>query len=245
MFTVLNFLTCGAIQIYRFSYTCMWQTWTVPCVNCVWSCRMEALVESSESDSEKSSESEEEPGEDDVALEAYISKASVEDNYKLMEKTVTPEKSPLVLSELRLAHSEAFSPESETALAAAVDDLSLPFPLSDFQTFSVNCLLNKKDLLCVMPTGERCIFLIQSTVKECWILHYNWAFWEMYTRAPGSGKTLVMYLFATALRPEALPIIFGLRYQSQISFVRVKSESNQDQRSAYSRHKSISRQKCG
>ena len=121
---------------------------------------MESQVESSESDSEKSSESEEETSEDNVALEAFISKAAVEENYKLMEKTVTPEKSPLVLSELRLAHPEAFSPESEMALSAAVNDLSLPFPLSDFQTFSVNCLLNRKDLLCVVPTGERCTFLI-------------------------------------------------------------------------------------
>ena len=97
---------------------------------------MESWVESSESDSEKSSESEEETSEEDVALEAFISKASVEENYKLMERTVTPEKSPLVLSKLRLAHPEAFSPESEKALASAVNDLSLPFPLSDFQTFS-------------------------------------------------------------------------------------------------------------
>ena len=128
---------------------------------------MESRVESSESDSEKSSESEEETSEEDVALEAFISKASVEENYKLMERTVTPEKSPLVLSKLRLAHPEAFSPESEKALASAVNDLSLPFPLSDFQTFSVNCLLNQRDLLCVVPTGERCIFLISSIMKEC------------------------------------------------------------------------------
>ena len=53
---------------------------------------MESQVESSESDSEKSSESEEETSEDNVALEAFISKAAVEENYKLMEKTVTPEK---------------------------------------------------------------------------------------------------------------------------------------------------------
>ena len=113
-----------------------------------------------ESDSDlSSSESEEELDNDDCTDQMVISKAEVEQNYKLMEEVCTPERSPLVLSELRLAHPAAFSPASEVALAAALSDLSLPFPLSDFQTFSVHALLNQQDLLCVVPTGQRCIFL--------------------------------------------------------------------------------------
>ena len=77
----------------------------------------------------------------------------------LWKKFALQKDQPLVLSELRLAHPAAFSPASEVALAAALSDLSLPFPLSDFQTFSVHALLNQQALLCVVPTGQRCIFL--------------------------------------------------------------------------------------
>ena len=70
-----------------------------------------------------------------------------------MDRLYIPEPSPLRLSELRVSHPEAFSPESERALESVVRDMELPFPLSDFQIFSVNCLLNRKDLLCVVPTG--------------------------------------------------------------------------------------------
>ena len=128
---------------------------------------MESLTESSESDSEKSSsESEEETLVDDPALETFISRATVEENYKLMQRVSTPEKSPLVLSQLRLAHPEAFSTASEGALASALNNLALPFPISDFQIFSVNCLLNQKDLLCIVPTGKRCIFLVRVNCER-------------------------------------------------------------------------------
>ena len=123
-------------------------------------CRMESTVDPHESDSDfSSSESEEELNTEDSSDQMVISKAEVEENYRLMEEVCTPERSPLVLAELRLAHPAAFSPASELALAAALSDLALPFPLSDFQTFSVNALLNQQDLLCVVPTGRRCIFL--------------------------------------------------------------------------------------
>ena len=149
--------------MYRSSDLVVWAL----CMNFIWYYRMESQVESGESDSEKSSESEEETQEEDCALESYITKAAVEENYELMERVYTPDPSPLVLSDLRLAHPEAFSPASESALASALSDLSLPFPLSDFQTFSVNCLLNQHDLLCVVPTGERCkIHLILSHLQN-------------------------------------------------------------------------------
>ena len=122
---------------------------------------MESQVDPSDTDSDQtSSESESEAITEDFTDEMVISKSVVESNYRLMDTVYTPETSPLVLSELRLAHPSAFTPASERALAAALTELSLPFPLSDFQTFSVNALLNNQDLLCVMPTGQRCIFLI-------------------------------------------------------------------------------------
>ena len=130
---------------------------------------MASQVASNESPSDSETSSSESEEEETITepceIETFISRKEVEENYLLMDKTLTPDISPLVLSKLRSAHPEAFSPASEGALAAAIIDLNLPFPLSDFQIFSVNCLLNKKDLLCVVPTGQKCIFLIAFTVK--------------------------------------------------------------------------------
>ena len=69
---------------------------------------MQSQIES-DSENTSSDSDEEEVDVGDIALEAFISKEAVEENYVLMGKSYTPEKSPLVLSDLRLAHPEAFS----------------------------------------------------------------------------------------------------------------------------------------
>ena len=55
-----------------------------------------------------------------------------------------------------LLHSlyEAFSPESELALAMVLADLQLPFTLSAFQVFATNALLNQVDVVGILPTGS-------------------------------------------------------------------------------------------
>ena len=108
-----------------------------------------------ESESEYTSSSSESEGEDveDTSLDLFISKSDVEANYKLMDRYFTPTKSPIVLSKLRSTYPQAFTPASEKASSTVLAELSLPFPLSDFQVFSINALLNGQDLLCIMPTG--------------------------------------------------------------------------------------------
>ena len=50
--------------------------------------------------------------------------------------------------------SEAFSPESELALQMVLEDLQLPFQDSPFQKFATNALLNRVDIVGILPTGS-------------------------------------------------------------------------------------------
>ena len=55
-----------------------------------------------------------------------------------------------------LSHSlsDAFTPESELALQLVLEDLALPFPVSPFQEFATNALLNRVDVVGILPTGS-------------------------------------------------------------------------------------------
>lgn len=103
---------------------------------------------------------EEEDSEEEVGVvgvdekQLPISAQEVERNYDLMGVLSQPEPPFVTLQQLREEHPQAFTPLSENALASVLGDLNLPFTLSPFQEFSVNALLNQKDILCIAPTGS-------------------------------------------------------------------------------------------
>ena len=72
----------------------------------------------------------------------------------LLGTPVPPPPTPTSLFELRTQYPHAFSTESEVALEAVLEDLQLPFSLSPFQTFITNALLNKVDVMGILPTGS-------------------------------------------------------------------------------------------
>ena len=75
-------------------------------------------------------------------------------NYDRLGRYVAPPPSSSSLLELKAKYPEAFSQESENALAAVLDDLQLPFSLTAFQTFATNAMLNKVDVFGILPTGS-------------------------------------------------------------------------------------------
>ena len=67
-----------------------------------------------------------------------VTKDEVERSLSLLGVPVEPNASTLLLSELRLKHPSAFSPESESLLSAVLKETPLPFPaLSDFQVDTI------------------------------------------------------------------------------------------------------------
>lgn len=75
-------------------------------------------------------------------------------NYERIGSPVAAPPPPLSLEDLRDRHPEAFSSESELALHQVLEELELNFALSAFQQFCVNALLNKVDVVGIMPTGS-------------------------------------------------------------------------------------------
>ena len=66
-----------------------------------------------------------------------VSKEEVQRSLALLGVPVQPDPSTLLLSELRVKHPSAFSPESESLLSTVLAETLLPFPaLSDFQVGS-------------------------------------------------------------------------------------------------------------
>ena len=113
---------------------------------------------SSDSSSSEMQDSESD-GFDDVSDSGLnVSKEEVQRNLALLGVPVEPDPSTLLLSELRLKHPRAFSPESESLLSTVLAETLLPFPaLSDFQVgsfFSVSLLLIKQ--LCCKSIQTRC-----------------------------------------------------------------------------------------
>ena len=62
-----------------------------------------------------------------------ISRVEVEENYLRMGEEVEEEKTSLNLADLRKTHPQAFTTESEALLSAVLEDLQLPYMLSDYQ----------------------------------------------------------------------------------------------------------------
>ena len=83
-----------------------------------------------------SSEGEEsDGGEQELEVEEQlpITAAEVERNYSLMGVLSQPEDPIVSLDQLKLKYPQAFTPVSESALAAVLAELHLPFTLSPFQ----------------------------------------------------------------------------------------------------------------
>ena len=47
----------------------------------------------------------------------------------------------------------AFTAESKKALEETLAEVNLGFDLSDFQSVAINALLNRRDVICIQPTG--------------------------------------------------------------------------------------------
>ena len=94
---------------------------------------MELELELSNDSSDSSDSESESPGEvSDTGLN--VSSEEIERNLALLGSRVVPDPSTLKLSELRIKHPNAFSPDSEALLAKVLNETILPFAsLSDFQ----------------------------------------------------------------------------------------------------------------
>jgi len=86
---------------------------------------------------------------EDQDVNAYISEQEASYNYLMAGRLVKEDETAV----LKKNYKEAFSPESQAAVAAVLEDLNLGYPLSDFQDIAVNGLLNGLDLLVIIPTG--------------------------------------------------------------------------------------------
>ena len=93
--------------------------------------------------------------EDDLSsAEPSLLDEDIAANYDRLGTLVPPPPPPVSLEELRLQYPDAFTPESESALHLVLDQLQLPFDLSPFQIFATNALLNKVDVVGILPTGS-------------------------------------------------------------------------------------------
>ena len=92
-------------------------------------------VEESEDDA-RNAQSEPNSSEDEYSEDVArlgISREEVEANQLKMGEEVMEEKPSLNILELREKYPEAFTSESETCLSVLLEDLQLPFKLSDYQ----------------------------------------------------------------------------------------------------------------
>ena len=98
---------------------------------------------------------------DTVVGDTGVSQSEAEKNYEEAGILMPDEKDTISLDN----HADMICPSCEAVLAKVVEDLSLPYDLSDFQKLSINILLQSKDLILLSPTG---------TGKVCTILfsHY-------------------------------------------------------------------------
>ena len=86
---------------------------------------------------------------DSVHLDSIITEAEARENYEKSGKLVTADD-----DQIRIEDYQHLMDSSVTSfIDKVVDELSLPYNLSDFQTLSLNILLQKKDLILLSPTG--------------------------------------------------------------------------------------------
>ena len=99
------------------------------------------------------SESDQETADLNTAQEddSMISLAAAKKNYEEAERLVPEERKHISKDQ----HSELMnSPLIAPVLLRVLEDLSLPYSLSDFQQRALHTLLQKKDLILISPTGS-------------------------------------------------------------------------------------------
>ena len=94
---------------------------------------------------------------DTVIDDTGVSQSEAKKNYEEAGILMPDEKDTISLDN----HADMICPSCEAVLAKVVEDLSLPYDLSDFQKLSINILLQSKDLILLSPTGtgKVCTFI--------------------------------------------------------------------------------------
>ena len=86
---------------------------------------------------------------DSAHIDSMITEAEASENYENCGKLVTSDDDQIRIDD----HQHLIDPSVTSFIDKVVDELSLPYNLSDFQTLSLNILLQKKDLILLSPTG--------------------------------------------------------------------------------------------
>ena len=100
-------------------------------------------------DSSYDSDSDQE-SEGNVHLDALITEAQAKSNYEEAGRLVSEHEDQISIDD----HQDLLNAATTAILDEVVNDLSLPYKLSDFQRLSLNTLLQKKDLVLLSPTGS-------------------------------------------------------------------------------------------
>ena len=82
-----------------------------------------------------------------------ISQEEADENYEALGFLVEENEATQSMNILRVKYPEAFTEESERAVAEVLGDINLGHELSAFQETAVNGLLNGLDVICIVPTG--------------------------------------------------------------------------------------------
>ena len=102
-------------------------------------------------DSSYDSDSTDQESAGNVHLDTLITAAQAKHNYEEAGNLVLEDEDHLRIDD----HEDLLDATTSTIiLGEVVSDLSLPYKLSDFQTLSLNTLLQKKDLVLLSPTGS-------------------------------------------------------------------------------------------
>ena len=83
-------------------------------------------------------------------LDSMITKEEATLNYKQAGKLVPEDKDQISTD----SHKHLINPDSTAILDEVLQNLNLPYILSDFQKLSLISLFQKKDLILVSPTGS-------------------------------------------------------------------------------------------
>ena len=135
----------------------------------------EVTVEDEESEDEApNAPSELDSSEDEFSEDVArlgISRQEVEANQLKMGEEVEDDKPSLNLLELREKYPEAFTQESETCLSAVLEDLQLPYKLTDYQAQLNDLILFKfsfkLDYLYLICSKIQVIKLVIGIFSEC------------------------------------------------------------------------------
>ena len=101
------------------------------------------MSSSSESDSEEEISNHRE-------LDSVITKVRAKTNYKKAGEFIEEDKDQISMSK----YEHLVKPANESIFNKVVSKLDLPYNLAEFQIISVHCLLQKKNVILVSPTGS-------------------------------------------------------------------------------------------